>query len=81
MTYVPAKFKITMSNGLGEDAFARKELTFDLQTKDISNVVQYSLNHVTLAPAKFEVAVSKGLGGGAFKVDTSNGLGDAFTRK
>ena len=63
MTYVPAKFEVAMSNGLG-DALPRKTL-FDLEpkvkgVKVTENVVPYPPLSVTYAPAKFDVATSHG---------------------
>ena len=45
-------------------------MTFDLdlKVKLTGNIVQYTLHYVTYAPVKFEA-------------NTSNGSGDAFTRK
>ena len=70
MADLPAKFEVSTSNNLGEDALTRKN-TFglDLGVKDIQNDAKYSLHYVTYAPAKFGVA-------------TPNSLRkDAFTRK
>ena len=54
MTFTPAKFEVSTSNSLGEDAFTRL------------NVAQCPLNHVTYAPTEFEVTTSKALEGEAF---------------
>ena len=61
-----------MSNGLGGDAFTKKNiispLTLMLGQGQTGNFAQYPLHHMTYAPAKFEVAtcMSNGLGGNAF---------------
>ena len=68
VTYAPTDFEVTMSKGLGGDAFTRKFI-FWPWVKVTENVAQYPLNHVTYSAKKFEVAASKGLGG------------DTFTRK
>ena len=57
MTFAPAKFEVSTSNSLGEDAFTRKVTL---------NVAQCPLNHVTYAPTEFEVTTSKALEGEAF---------------
>ena len=54
MTYAPAKFEVAKSNGLGGDAFTRKEKTLF----DLDHVAKYPLHHVAYAPAKFEVATT-----------------------
>ena len=70
MIYVPVKFKVVMSNGLGQYIFTRKTLYYlEIGVKVTQNVAKYTLHHVTYAPAKFEVAKSNRFGG------------DEFTRK
>ena len=72
MTYASTEFEVTMSKGLGGDAFSKIQyFTFDLdlRVKVTQNVAQYPLHHVTCSATRFEVG-------------TSNGLeGDTFTRK
>ena len=69
MTYTQAKFEVSTSINLKEDALTKSTLfDLDLGVKVTQNVAQLPLHHVTYATAKFEVVVS-------------NSLGDAFTRK
>ena len=66
MTYAPAKFEVSMSNGLGGNTFTKNiDLTL---TQGQGHMKHCLLHHVPYVPAKFEVA-------------TANGLGDAFSRK
>ena len=53
VTYAPTKFEVTMSKGLGGDAFTRKYI-FDIGVKVTQNVAQYPLHHVTYSATKFE---------------------------
>ena len=63
------RLEFATSNNLGDDAFTRTNaLGGDVFTRKYMICAQYPLHHVTYAPAKFEIA-------------TSNGLGNAFTRK
>ena len=55
-----------MSNGLGGDAFTRKNitcispLTLTLSQEQTRNAAQYPLHHMTYAPAKFNVTTANG---------------------
>ena len=53
MTYTPAKFEVSKSNGLVGDEF-----TLDQG----HNFALYPLHHVNYTAVKFEVATSSGLG-------------------
>ena len=58
MTYVPAKFEVAMSNGLGGNTFTRN--IYLTLTKDHGHMKHCHLHHVTYVPAKFEVATANG---------------------
>ena len=55
--YAPAKFKDSMSNSLGGDAFTRKYIIWS-RVKVTQNVAQYPSHYMIYALAKFEVATS-----------------------
>ena len=56
MAYVPAKFEVDMSNGLGE---MHLQEIFDLSVVQ-GHMKHCPLHHVTYVPAKFEVATANG---------------------
>ena len=63
MTYAPAKFVATMSNGLGGNAF-----TIPTEVKVTWSIALYIMWPMTYAPAKFRAAMPNGLGGNAFTI-------------
>ena len=78
MTYASTEFEVSMSKGLGGDAFTRKFSIFylDLGAKVTRNVAQNPLHHVTYSATKFEVSMPNRLGGDTFTRNVTGGWTD-----
>ena len=73
MTYVPAKFEVTTSNGLRDALHLLRPWG-----QSHTNVAQYPLHYVTYSATKFEVATSNGLGGDTFTRNVTGNVGTKF---